>query len=94
MMSSEFLWISIFRLAWSCDFTGLSDSNEPAYELYSPCIVNDLQHQVKSDIFLFANVTKICRRISTKQHEVILQKDINEMLKWADKWQLKFQPNK
>ena len=42
---------------------------------------------MKSDIFLFANVTKIFRRISTKQHEVILQE-------WANKWQVKFHPDK
>ena len=41
-----------------------------------------------------ANDTKIFRRISTKQDEVILQEDINEMLKWADQWQLEFHPDK
>ena len=35
----------------------------------------------------FADVTKIFRRISTKKDEETLQEDINEMLKWADKWQ-------
>ena len=34
------------------------------------------------------------RRISTKEDEEIVQKDINEMLKWADKWQLEFHPDK
>ena len=38
MIPSEFLWISIFRLARSCDFKGFSDGNEPACELCSRCI--------------------------------------------------------
>ena len=56
--------------------------------------INDLPDQVKSDMFLFADDTKIFRRISTKQDEVILQEDINEMMKWADQWQLEFHPDK
>ena len=56
--------------------------------------INDLPDQVKSDMFLFADDTKIFRRISTKQDEVILQEDINEMVKWADQWQLEFHPDK
>ena len=56
--------------------------------------INDLPDQMKSDMFLFADDTKIFRRISTKQDEVILQKDINEMVKWADQWQLEFHPDK
>ena len=56
--------------------------------------INDLPDLVKSDMFLFADDTKIFRRISTKQDEVILQEDINEMLKWSDKWQLEFHPGK
>ena len=47
--------------------------------------INDLPDQVKSDIYLFADDTKVFRRISMKEDEEILQKDINEMLKWADK---------
>ena len=56
--------------------------------------INDLPDQVKSDMYLFADDTKVFRRISTKEDEETLQKDINEMLKWADKWQLEFHPDK
>ena len=48
--------------------------------------INDLPDHMQSDMYLFADDTKIFRRISTKQDEEILQEDINEMLKWADKW--------
>ena len=56
--------------------------------------INDLLDEVKSDMYLFADDTKVFRRISTKEDEEILQKDINDMLKWADKWQLEFHPDK
>ena len=56
--------------------------------------INDLPDQVKSDMYLFADDTKVFRRISTKEDKEILQEDINEMLKWADKWQLEFHPDK
>ena len=56
--------------------------------------INDLLDQVKSDMYLFADDTKVFRRISTKEDEEILQKDINEMLKLADKWQLEFHHDK
>ena len=56
--------------------------------------INDLPDQVKSDMYLFAGDTKVFRRISTKEDEEILQEDINEMLKWADKWQREFHPDK
>ena len=45
-------------------------------------------------MFLFSYGTKIFRRISTKKDEVILQEDINEMLKLADQWQLEFHADK
>ena len=48
---------------------------------------------MKSDIYLLADDIKIFRRI-LKEDEVILQEDINEMLKWADQWKLEFHPDK
>ena len=56
--------------------------------------INDLPDQGKSEMFLFADDTKIFRRISIKQDEVILQEDIKEMVKWADQWQLELHPDK
>ena len=56
--------------------------------------INDLPTQVKSDIFLFANDTKIFRNIRSEDDRETLQKDINTMLEWANKWQLEFHPDK
>ena len=49
-------------------------------------LIYDLHGPVKSDIFLFSD--------HTKQDEVMTQNDVNEILKWADKWQLEFLPDK
>ena len=56
--------------------------------------INDLPDQVNSEIFLFANDTKIFRNIKGPDDQKILQDDINTMLQWADKWQLEFHPDK
>ena len=56
--------------------------------------INDLPTQVKSDLFLFADDTKIFRNIRSEDDRETLQKDINTMLEWANKWQLEFHPDK
>ena len=56
--------------------------------------INDLPDSVLSKIFLFADDTKIYRHIQTTQDQDIFQKDIGSLQAWADKWLLKFHPNK
>ena len=56
--------------------------------------INDLPTQVKSDLFLFADDTKIFQNIRSEDDRETLQKDINTMLEWANKWQLEFHPDK
>ena len=47
--------------------------------------INDLPEQVKSEIF---------RQINRPDDHSILQEDTNNMLDWANKWQLEFHPDK
>ena len=56
--------------------------------------INDLPTQVKSDIFLFADDTKVLRTIKSADDQETLQDDINIMLNWANKLQLEFHPDK
>ena len=56
--------------------------------------INDLPEQVKSEIFLFADDTKIFKQINGPDDHSTLQEDINSMLGWANKWQLEFHPDK
>ena len=56
--------------------------------------INDLPDQVKSEIFLFADDTKIFKEVSDINDSIDIQKDIEPLEKWADKWLLKFHPDK
>ena len=56
--------------------------------------INDLPEQVELEIFLFAHDSKIFRQINGPDDHLILQEDINNMLDWANKWQLEFRPDK
>ena len=46
--------------------------------------INDLPEQVRSDMFLFADDTKIFQQIKGNDDHVKLQEDINTMLSWAE----------
>ena len=57
--------------------------------------INDLVSEVHySKIALFADDAKASRPIKDKQDADRLQEDINSMVKWSDKWGLKFNPDK
>ena len=58
--------------------------------------INDLPSVVdpESRIFLFADDTKVYRRIRTQQDVKQLQEDLQALQKWSDKWLLKFHPDK
>ena len=42
----------------------------------------------------FADDTKIARSIENIKDNIILQKDLNRMIAWADEWQMEFNNNK
>ena len=58
--------------------------------------INDLPSVVDKDtyIFLFADDTKAFRQIHSPEDNQILQKDIDNMIKWSNTWLLKFHPQK
>ena len=56
--------------------------------------INDLPECVKSDVFLFADDTKIFREIKDDSDANIIQSDLNELFKWSETWLLKFHPDK
>ena len=49
---------------------------------------------VKSMIYLYADDAKIGRQIVNDSDKDVLQQDLDELEKWAKKWQMKFNPNK
>ena len=58
--------------------------------------INDLPEVVdkNSHAYLFADDTKVFRKIKGPEDIQILQTDVNNLLKWSDTWLLKFHPDK
>ena len=58
--------------------------------------INDLPEVVDQNtfIFLFADDTKAFRQITNEADQKQLQRDINEMVAWSNKWLLRFHPQK
>ena len=56
--------------------------------------INDLPDTVRSNILLFADDTKIFRRVSTIEDAEALQNDIDALNRWSEMWLLKFNTDK
>jgi hypothetical protein len=58
--------------------------------------INDLPESMQhnSDLYLYADDTKMFKEIRTSDDCEDLQKDIHLMYEWSDKWMLKFHPDK
>ena len=52
--------------------------------------INDLPETVESMEHIFADDTKICRKIATENDCVELQKDLDILQEWSNKWLLSF----
>ena len=55
--------------------------------------INDLLDEVDSDGFLFADDTKIFRKIVSVDDAKMLQLDVRKLENWSKEWLLKFHPN-
>ncbi|XP_077977439.1 uncharacterized protein LOC144433001 [Glandiceps talaboti] len=56
--------------------------------------INDLPDAVLSDIYLFAGDTKTSQTISNPQDRHLPQQDLDRLMKWSNKWLLRFHPEK
>ena len=58
--------------------------------------INDLPEVVNKNsyVYLFADDTKVFRKINSEDDRRILQNDIDRMVEWSDTWLLKFHPDK
>lgn len=56
--------------------------------------INDMPECVTSSAYLFADDTKVSRQISNDADVDELQKDLDSLHGWSNKWLLKFHPNK
>ena len=56
--------------------------------------INNLPRDVLSDVFMFANDTKIFRQISEHSDREIIQSNLNKLFDWSQTWLLKLHPDK
>ena len=56
--------------------------------------INDMPDDLSSEIFLFADDTKIFKEIKQKRDCDLLQNDLIFMQLWTDIWLLRFHPQK
>ena len=56
--------------------------------------INDLPDNVNSFVYLFADDTKLMRKIKSDEDAKALQRDLNELEEWSNKWLLRFNPDK
>ena len=56
--------------------------------------INDMPDQVSSTIRLFADDALLYRRINTTDDAKILQRDLDALQTWENKWQMAFNPDK
>ena len=65
------------------------NQNETKSEMAPVTVVDE-----KSEIFLFADDTKVFRRIESDADILQLQNDIDNLVKWSETWLLRFHPDK
>ena len=56
--------------------------------------INDLPANVKSQVKMFADDTKLFTRVDVPNNHETMQNDLDELMQWSNKWQLKFHPEK
>ena len=56
--------------------------------------INDLPDNVSSDIYLFADDTKLLKNIVSIHDALVVQNDINALEEWSKIWLLQFHPGK
>ena len=56
--------------------------------------VNDLPDWIKTEIKMFADDTKLWNKITEPNDCIKLQRDLDSLQNWSDKWLLRFNPDK
>ncbi len=56
--------------------------------------INDIGYNICSTIYLFADDALIYRYVNNKEDSDILQKDIDQLCGWVNKWKMSFNPSK
>ena len=52
--------------------------------------INDLPENVNSTVYMYADDTKVYREIQSDDDHEVLQRDLETLKTWSDRWLLKF----
>ena len=56
--------------------------------------INDIDEGIKCKISKFADDTKIANKVDSENERQLLQSDLNTLIEWSNKWQMKFNIDK
>ncbi|CAJ0930371.1 unnamed protein product [Ranitomeya imitator] len=56
--------------------------------------INDLVEGLHSKISIFADDTKLCKAVNTREDSILLQMDLDKLETWAERWQKRFNNDK
>ncbi len=56
--------------------------------------INDLPNLLSSEVFLFADETKVFNKVKDAPDANTLQLDLDQLSDWSNKWLLRFNPDK
>ena len=90
---SQFVEINGEKSQWIPVTSGI-----PQGSVFGPLLfliyINDLPENVNSTVYMYADDTKIYREIKSEYDQGILQRDLENLKTWSDRWLLKFHPSK
>ena len=79
--------------AWSEVWSGVPQGSVLGLMLFV-CYTNDLPEAIASCLNMYADDMKMFRKIDSKIDSAALQRNLDELGRWAEKWQLRFNTDK
>ena len=56
--------------------------------------IDDLEEGVMSEVLKFADDTKIFGRVDSEMDREVLQRDLDRLVQWSERWQMRFNVDK
>ena len=66
----------------------------PQVSVFGPVLFNDLPRHILALLFLFADDAKLIQKLISMTSHNELQDDINQLIEWSKKWEIKFDTSK
>ena len=88
-------WVSINQCMsqWLAVLSGIPQGSVLGPVLFI-LYINDLPELVDNFTMLFADDTKLYSTVNNKSDQGALQKDLNKLIQWSNRWQLNFNASK